>query len=165
MQELEYYVNTDTEIKDALDTTVNLPRYIKGGLTGLKGSSAENTLFAFASENRNELYVYKYYFDQGTKALQRSWSKYKFSSGDVLLDGDCMQNYLYMVVKRADGTYLEKLNLKTNEVDTDLDFTVLLDRKTGLTGSYDSGTDKTTFTLPYEESGDMEIILKWSVVI
>ena len=160
----EYYVNTDTEIKDALDTTVNLPRYIKGGLTGLKGSSAENTLFAFASENRNELYVYKYYFDQGTKALQRSWSKYKFSSGDVLLDGDCIQNYLYMVVKRADGTYLEKLNLKTNEVDTDLDFTVLLDRKTSLTGSYDSGTDKTTFTLPYEESGDMEIILSgaWS---
>ena len=160
----EYYVNADTEIKDALDTTVNLPRYITGGLTGLKGSSAENTLFAFASGERNSLFVYKFYFDAGSKALQRSWSKYKFESTDVLLDGDCIQNYLYLVVKRADGTYLEKLNLKTNEVDTGLDFPVLLDRKTSLTGSYSSGTNKTTFTLPYEETASMEAVLggSWS---
>jgi hypothetical protein len=158
----EYYVNADTEIKDALDTTVNLPRYIKGGLTGLKGSSAENTLFGFASGERNSLFVYKYYFDTGSKALQRSWSKYKFTDTDVLLDGDCIQNYLYIVVKRADGTYLEKLNLKTNEVDTNLDFPVLLDRKTSLTGTYDSGTNKTTFTLPYQETADMEVVLSGS---
>ena len=49
----EYYVNADTEIKDALDTTVNLPRYISGDLNGLKGSSSENTLFAFASGERS----------------------------------------------------------------------------------------------------------------
>ena len=161
----EYYVNADTEIKDALDTTVNLPRYITGGLTGLKGSSAENTLFGFASGERNSLFVYKYYFDTGSKALQRSWSKYKFTDTDVLLDGDCIQNYLYIVVKRADGTYLEKLNLKTNEVDTNLDFPVLLDRKTSLTGTYDSGTNKTTFTLPYQETADMEVVLSgsWSI--
>ena len=160
----EYYVNADTEIKDALDTTVNLPRYISGGLNGLKGSSAENTLFAFASGERNSLFVYKYYFDAGTKALQRSWSKYKFVDTDVLLDGDCIQNYLYMVIKRADGTYLEKLNLKTNEVDTGLSFPVLLDRKTSLTGSYDSATNKTTFTLPYQETNSMDVVLggSWS---
>ena len=160
----EYYVNADTEIKDALDTTVNLPRYISGGLNGLKGSSAENTLFAFASGERNSLFVYKYYFDAGSKALQRSWSKYKFVDTDVLLDGDCIQNYLYMVIKRADGTYLEKLNLKTNEVDTGLSFPVLLDRKTSLTGSYDSATNKTTFTLPYQETNSMDVVLggSWS---
>ena len=107
----EYYVTSDTEIKDALDTTVNLPRYINGGLLALKGSSAENTLFGIASGNRNHLFVYKYYFDANLKALQRSWSKYTFASADVLLDGECIQNYLYLVVKRADGTYLEKMNL------------------------------------------------------
>ena len=160
----EYYVNADTEIKDALDTTVNLPRYISGGLNGLKGSSSENTLFAFASGERNSLFVYKYYFDAGTKALQRSWSKYKFVDTDVLLDGDCIQNYLYMVIKRADGTYLEKLNLKTNEVDTGLSFPILLDRKTSLTGTYDSATNKTTFTLPYQETNSMDVVLggAWS---
>ena len=160
----EYYVNADTEIKDALDTTVNLPRYISGDLNGLKGSSSENTLFAFASGERSSLFVYKYYFDAGSKALQRSWSKYKFVDTDILLDGDCIQNYLYMVIKRADGTYLEKLNLKTNEVDTGLSFPVLLDRKTSLTGTYDSATDKTTFTLPYQETNTMDVVLSgaWS---
>jgi hypothetical protein len=95
---------------------------------------------------------------------QRSWSKYKFASTDVILDGDCIQNYLYFVIKRADGTYLEKMNLKTNEVDTNLDFTVLLDRKTSLTGVYDGATNKTTFTLPYEETNSMEVVLggSWS---
>lgn len=155
----EYYVNTDTEIKDALDITVNLPRYITGSITGLKGSSSENTVFGFSSGERNSLFVYKYYFDETKKALQRSWSKYTFPTADILLDGDCIQNYLYIVVKRADGTYLEKLNLKTNEVDTNLPFTVLLDRKVVLTGSYSSGTGKTTFTLPYQDTNTMEVVL------
>ena len=65
-------------------------------------------------------------------------------------------------IKRADGTYLEKLNLKTNEVDTGLSFPVLLDRKTSLTGTYDSATDKTTFTLPYEETNTMDVVLSGS---
>jgi len=51
------------------------------------------------------------------------------------------------------------MNLKTNEVDTNLPFTVLLDRKVVLTGSYSSGTDKTTFTLPYEDTNTMEVVL------
>jgi hypothetical protein len=155
----EYYVTSETEIKDALDTTVNLPRYITGSITGIKGSSAENTLFGFASGERNALFVYKYYFDSNQKALQRSWSKYVFDTNDVLLDGDCIQNFLYIVVKRADGTYLEKTNLKTNEVDTGLTFPVLLDRKTVLTGVYNSGTGKTTWTLPYQESAAKEVVL------
>ena len=155
----EYYVTSETEIKDALDTTVNLPRYITGSITGIKGSSAENTLFGFASGERNALFVYKYYFDANQKALQRSWSKYVFDTNDVLLDGDCIQNFLYIVVKRADGTYLEKTNLKTNEVDTGLTFPVLLDRKTVLTGVYSSGTGKTTWTLPYQESAAKEVVL------
>lgn len=160
----EYYVASETEIKDALDTTVNLPRYITGSITGLKGSSSENSLFAFSSGERNSLFVYKFYFDASKKALQRSWSKYVFPETDVLLDGDCIQNHLYFVTKRADGTYLEKMNLKTNEVDTDLPFTVLLDRKTSLTGTYNSGTNKTTFTLPYPETNSLEVVLggAWS---
>ena len=160
----EYYVTSDTEIKDALDTTVNLPRYINGGLLALKGSSAENTLFGIASGNRNHLFVYKYYFDANLKALQRSWSKYTFASADVLLDGECIQNYLYLVVKRADGTYLEKMNLKTNEEDTGLDFPILVDRKTTLTGVYNSGTNKTTWTTPYQETEPREVVLggAWS---
>ena len=73
-----------------------------------------------------------------------------------------IQNFAYIAIKRADGTYLEKMNLKANEVDTNLDFPVLLDRKTSLTGVYDAGTNLTTWTTPYPESATRSVVLNGS---
>ena len=64
----------------------------------------------------------------------------------------------YLIIKRADGTYVERMNLKANEVDTDLSFPVLLDRKATVTGSYSSGTNLTTWTIPYPETNPMEVV-------
>ena len=147
----EYYVSSDTEVKDATDTTINLPRYMTGNIFSLKGSSTENTLFALSDENRNQLYVYKFYFDANQKALQRSWSTYILDTSDVILDIDTIQNFAWLVIKRDDGTYLEKMNMKSNEAETNLDFPILLDRKTTATGVYASGTDLTTWTMPYPD--------------
>jgi len=155
----EYFLSVDLQTKEALDTTINIPRYIKGNLYSLRGSTTENTIFGFATGERNIIHVYKFYFDNQNKALQRSWSKYVFPTADVLLDGSAIENYFYLVVKRADGTYLEKINLKTNEVDTDLNFPVLLDRKVLVTGVYNSGANTTTWTLPYPATQTRSIIL------
>lgn len=155
----EYYIATDTDQKDALDVTINIPRYIEGSIIELKGSSAENVLLGLSSTNRNEVYVYKYYFDANSKPLQRSWSKWTFPTDDVILGLVCIESTLYLITKRSDGTYLESMNLKTNEVDTNLDFKVLLDRKVKVSGTYDNITDKTTFTTPYTDSTDKEVIL------
>ena len=56
------------------------------------------------------------------------------------------------------------MNLKANEVDTNLDFSVLLDRKTSVTGVYNSGTNLTTWTLPYPETATRSVVLggNWS---
>ena len=155
----EYYISTDTDQKDALDITINIPRYIEGSVTELKGSSSENILLALNSANRNEVYVYKYYFDVNAKPLQRSWSKWVFPSSDVILGGGAIESTFYFVTKRSDGTYLESMNLKTNEVDTNLDFKVLLDRKVKLSGTYDAGTDTTTFTTPYSDTTTKGVVL------
>ena len=158
----EYYISSDSEVKDATDTTINIPRYITGNIFSLKGSSGENTLYALSATNRNIIYVYKYYFDANQKALQRSWSTYILDSADVVLDLDIIQNLAYLVIKRADGTYLEKMNMKSNEADTNLSFPVLLDRKTSVTGVYSSGTDLTTWTVPYPETSSMEVVYNGS---
>jgi hypothetical protein len=155
----EYFLSADLQTKEALDTTINIPRYMKGQLYALRGSTTENTIFAFGSGERNAIYVYKFYFDNQNKALQRSWSKYTFPTGTVILDGAAIENYFYIVIKRADGTYLEKINLKTNEVDTNLNFPVLLDRKTLVTGVYNSSTNITTWTLPYPDTNAKSIVL------
>ena len=123
-------------VKDATDTTINLPRYILANIFSLKGSSGEKTLFALSDGDRSKVFVYKYYFDANQKALQRSWSTYSLASTDVILGIDIIQNFAYLIIKRADGTYVERMNLKANEVDTNLTFPVLLDRKTTVTGVY-----------------------------
>ena len=158
----EYFVSSDGDVKDATDTTINLPRYISANIFSLKGSSGEKTLYALSDGDRSKLFVYKYYFDANQKALQRSWSTYSFASTDVILGIDIIQNFAYLIIKRADGTYIEKMNLKANEVDTNLSFPVLLDRKTSLTGVYVSGTDLTTWTIPYPESNPMEVVYNGS---
>ena len=155
----EYFLSVDLQTKDALDTTINIPRYIKGNIYSLRGSTTENTVLAFATGERNVIHVYKFYFDNQNKALQRSWSKYIFPSGDVCLDGAAIENYFYLVIKRADGTYLEKINLKTNEVDNNLNFPVLLDRKALITGVYDANTNLTTWTTPYPSTEVKSVVL------
>lgn len=160
----EYFISQDLLTKEAQDTSINVPRYLTGRITSLKGSTTENTIFAFCNGEKSSLGVYKFYFDANNRSLQKSWSKYVFPSGTVLLDGDTIETFFYLVVKRADGTYLEKINLKTNEVDTNLSFPVLLDRKVLLTGTYNSGTNQTTFTLPYPDTNTKNVILggSWS---
>ena len=155
----EYYINNDTDTKDALDVSINIPKYIEGSVFDLKGSGTENSLFALSDTVRNEIYVYRYYFDTNRKPLQRSWSKYVFSSDTVILGGDCIGNEYYLILKKPDGVYLVKLNLKTNELDTNLNFTVLLDRKTKVTGVFNSVNNQTTWTYPYQENGEKGIVL------
>jgi hypothetical protein len=160
----EYFLSSDLLTKEANDTSLNVPRYLNGRVYSLKGSNTENTLFAFSSEARNTIGVYKFYFDSSNKSLQKSWSKYIFPTGTVLLDGEVIDTFFYLVVKRDDGVYLEKINLKTNEVDTNLTFPVLLDRKVSVTGTYNSTTNLTTFTLPYPDSQTRAVVLggDWS---
>ena len=158
----EYFISNDGVVKDATDTTINLPRYILANIFSLKGSSGEKTLFALSDGDRSKVFVYKYYFDANQKALQRSWSTYSLASTDVILGIDIIQNFAYLIIKRADGTYVERMNLKANEVDTNLTFPVLLDRKTTVTGVYASGTNLTTWTIPYPETAPMEVVYNGS---
>lgn len=158
----EYFISSDLLTKEAVDISINVPRYLNGRITSLRGSTTENTLFAFCNTEKNSLGVYKFYFDSNSRALQKSWSKYIFPSGTVLLDGETIETFFFIVIKRADGTYLEKINLKSSEVDTNLAFPVLLDRKVLITGTYNAGTNQTTFTLPYPDTNVKNVVLSGS---
>jgi len=158
----EYFISSDLLTKEAIDISINVPRYLNGRITSLRGSTTENTLFAFCNTEKNSLGVYKFYFDSNSRALQKSWSKYIFPSDTVLLDGETIETFFFIVIKRADGTYLEKINLKSSEVDTNLAFPVLLDRKVLITGTYNAGTNQTTFTLPYPDTNVKNVVLSGS---
>ena len=147
----EYYIQSDTVITDALEVTAHVPKYIPKNVVKMSASSNEDILVCLSSESRAKLYVYKWYSD-GKQKLQSSWSTWELASGSSILDIQIIENTLYMVVNRSDGVYLESIDLQYLD-DSGLGFNVRADRKFTQTGSYDSATDTTTWTLPYQYTG------------
>jgi hypothetical protein len=159
----EYYVDGETETNDAVDVTSHVPKYIKGSVTKLAVSSNEDVLVCLSEDERNSVYVYKYYYNEQEK-LQSSWSKWSFGAGDIILNTDFVESELYLVIRRADGVYIESLSIDPGAADGDFGFDIHLDRRineTQCTRSYSTAADETTITLPYVLNGtDFQIITR-----
>lgn len=152
----EYYIEADTVMSDALDITAHVPKYIPKNIVKLATSSNEDILACLSSEDRNKLYVYKWFSD-GNQKLQSSWSTWEFPTGANILDMTIIESEMYLVVKYLAQTCLEKIDLQYIN-DSGLSYCVRLDRKTELTGAYDLSTDTTTWTLPYRYEGTLNAV-------
>lgn len=147
----EYYVQPMTYTFDATDVTAHCPKYVPAGLFKIASTTVEDCLFALSRNERNAVYVYKYYWGDANTKLQSSWSKWIFDANDTILNVDVIDTVVYLTIQRADGIYLESLDLQVASVDS-LGLLVHLDRKVSLTGVYNSGTGLTTWTLPYSDA-------------
>ena len=113
-------------------------------------------MFILSDENLNEVFLYKFLFQQGQKKLT-SWSKWKFKEEEKVIGMTVIDHIAYFVIVRPDGTYLDKMSLQDanltdlTESSTQLSFKVLLDRLVELTGVYNAGADTTSWTLPYPD--------------
>lgn len=153
----EYYVSPYTNTFDADDVTAHAPKYVPGAMTRMVATSNDDAVFALSPKEPNAIYVYKFYW-KGEEKLQSSWSKWVLKSDAAVLNMEIMGTKLYLVIKKPDGLYLEYVDLQVALTETDLSFQVFLDRKVKLTGVYNAGTNQTTWTLPYAESG-VQVIL------
>ena len=147
----EYYVDADTVTNNAADSTAHVPHYLPANVFSLSASSSEDVIFALTLNERNAIYVYKYYWAKQEK-MQSSWGKLLFAEGDVILATAFISSVCYLVIQRADGVYLESLDLQSGDTEEGLKFSLHLDRKFKATGSYNSSTDVTSWTLPYQIS-------------
>jgi hypothetical protein len=138
----------------AADITAHTPSLIPNGVYILEGSLNQDALFVATSAYPNRLYCYKFYWqDENTKS-QSSWGYWDFGTGNKVLQCAALDDFLYLIVKRSDGTYLEKMSLAlgANVGLTDSNghlYDILLDRRCVPTGSYNSGAGKTYYTFPY----------------
>ena len=149
----EYEVQPLTYNNEAADVTAHCPRYIPNDCYKLASSDLENTVIALCKTERSTMWVYKYYWASPDEKVQSSWSKFKLAVGDDILNADFIDNRLYLVIKRYEGTYLEVLDFTYNQEDEDLGFLIHLDSRIDVTGTYDPDTLKTTFTVPYPTTG------------
>jgi hypothetical protein len=166
---MEYYITQDTLEFNGIDISSTIPSYIKGSIDYITASSNEQICAFLSSENKNTLYIYKYFLT-GDEKLQSSWSKWVFDSGATILGVEFIDNIMYMLISRSDGVFLEKVHVESGYADADSDFTIYLDRKiteAGLTRSYNATTDQTTITLPYviTANDDVEVTSRASTAL
>jgi hypothetical protein len=147
----EYFVREDENTTDATDVTAHVPRYVPNGVFKLTGNGNEDVLFALSSQFPNRVYVYKFFWN-GSDKVQSAWWYWELADDCELLSITVLENQLFAVVKRADGTYLEKCDIQPGAVTGALSFDVLLDRRCSPTMT-DNGTD-TFYTLPYPVAAD-----------
>jgi hypothetical protein len=150
----EFGIVEDLQEETAENITSHVPSYIKG--KGFEIVPHDDFMFILSDENLNEVFLYKFLFQQGQKKLS-SWSKWKFKEEEKVIGMTVMDHIAYFVIVRPDGTYLDKMSLQDanltdlTESSTQLSFKVLLDRSVELTGVYNAGSDTTSWTLPYPD--------------
>lgn len=150
----EWGIVEDLAEETAEDITAHVPSYIQG--SGYSIIPHDEFLFVLSDLQLNEIFCYKYLYQQGTKKLS-SWGKWIFKDEEKVVGLSVIDHIAYFVIVRPDGTYLDKMTLQDANLNdltpssTQLSFKVLLDRLTTITGVYNSGDDTTSWTLPYPD--------------
>jgi hypothetical protein len=122
----EYFVDNNTETFNSEEITSQIPKYITKQVEKIAGSQAENTIVLGTSEDRNTLFVYKYFWSNKEK-IQSAWMKFTF--GREVRGFDFIDSNLHLFTKDDDGLHLEKLTLEDGLTDEGLDYTLYLDSK------------------------------------
>jgi hypothetical protein len=138
----------DTALLLSPDISANVPKYIKGKVTELVGSSHDNIVVAMTDYDPSVLYVYKW-LDIGRDRAQSSWSSWTFT-GAFVRGASWIESTLYLVIERPQGLFLEKMTVEPNRADPQSKFVAALDRRTVPTSkTYNATTNQTTLNLPY----------------
>ena len=162
----EYYVDADSDTNDADDITAAVPKYIPKNVFKLAIATNENFMTMLSSDEQNALYCYQWYIANNQK-LQSAWHKFTYgaAANTTILNCDFIETDLFLLVQRTDGVHIVKQQLAPAIVDTDATYLTHLDMKvneasTGLSKSYNAGTNQTTITLPYTIYNDMQVVTR-----
>jgi hypothetical protein len=164
----ELYISANNaENMEANETTAHVPAYIPAGVFSLSVSTLSNVAAVLTTGDPGSIYLYKTEWSNEKKVQSAyfRWNLDDYTEETVsVLSADFIGSTLYVVVQRGEGVFLEKAQLLPNRVDDYVSYVTLLDRRCtdeDCTVSYDSNTDRTTYTLPYEiTSSEMVVITR-----
>lgn len=149
-----YDASTNRPEYGAVDVTGQVPTYITGAAVEMAASPTEDCLVLRAGDDAT-LYVYKWQVN-GQERVQSAWSQFTLGGTNAeILSITWIEQYLHLVVRRGTQTSLERMDFEPFLADPYAQFRIHLDRRitdgsSGVTSSYDAGTNSTTFTLPYD---------------
>lgn len=161
----EYYINIDTDVNEAADITAHVPRYLPANIKHMATSTIEDVILCSSEEvgYKNRIYVYKYYW-AGSEKLQSAWSYWNLHEDCSILGFDFINSDVYIVLQYPDGVFLEKIAMQPGVTDTNAAYLTHLDRRMTeddcSSVTYDGGTNQTTFTLPFDVTGDELVVTR-----
>jgi len=150
----EFGIVEDLQEETAENVTSHIPSYIQG--KGFEIIKHDEFLFVLSDQNLNEVFVYKFLFQEGQKRLS-SWSKWVFKDEEKIIGMTVIDFIAYFVIVRPDGTYLDKMSLQDKnlvgliESPTQLSFKIHLDRLFEQKGTFWPENNETWWTLPYPD--------------
>ena len=150
---LEYFVDRSTEVYQAQEITVQIPKYIKSNIVKMEGSSSENMIAVLTDTEPTKLFIYKYFW-QGNEKVQSAWCSFTFSRN--VRSFYFIESTLYIITTDSTGTYLEEIPMEVGLQDGSKTYALLLDSRldqSELTIAYDAATKLTTISgFPYDPS-------------
>lgn len=137
---------------EAADITAHVPNLIPKGASRIIPMHDLNALVILMNNSTDptvntKAYVYQFFWS-GAQKLLSAWRIWDFGDGRPIT-GAYESGNLMLLVQRPDGTYLEKIDATPNGVTPNQTNNIYLDRQVSVTGTYNAGTNRTTFTLPY----------------
>lgn len=146
----EYYAMPDTDTNDAADISAHVPQYIGGKIFKLVSSPNEDVLFVLCENTPNEVFVYKYFWNNNDK-IQSAWSRWTFAGKVISMA--VVNTVAFLLIQYPDGLYLERLDIEPGFTDPDGILEFKIDRKINETKvlniAYDSVLKASFITLPY----------------
>ncbi|MEL6980575.1 MAG: hypothetical protein AAGM38_18170, partial [Pseudomonadota bacterium] len=162
----EYAFDEVTATTDATENTKHAPSYIPEGVFAMAAARHDDLLALLTTGDPSAVYVYKFYWSRDDK-LQSSWSRWSFAATDRLLAAEFVDARMILVIERADGVFLEEMDLDPGAADTGFGYQVAADRRIEesacvlATAQGANGTE-TRLTLPFAESGSLWVVARES---
>lgn len=143
----ELFTDSFTDTKKAFPITDYVSKYIVGECIQLLASANFNTMMVRSASDLSTVTVYDWLW-QAEQKVQSAWHKWIFD-GEVLYLF-YLDDFMYVVYRVQGKTFVDKLYMVNDPVDTGVDFSLKLDHKVYITASYNPLTLEYSIQMPYD---------------
>jgi len=159
----EYVYQRDLVIRESSNITVHVPKLIPSNIFKFAVSTSADVLVCLGTDNPNKLYINRWLYGQQYQKILNSWSTFTLNENRSIKNVDFIGSDLFLVIEEANGTTLEKIPFENNFTETNATFEYRLDHKvteatTGVSVSFSSSTNTSTFTVPYRLRASMNVV-------